>query len=69
VRNFIPEILAVILVVLAVLGLIHQQLTTNDVWFHLGQLKNHETIVSCCIVGAIALVAGKYLGRIRLPNK
>jgi len=32
VRNFIPEILAVILVVLAVLGLIHQQLTTNDVW-------------------------------------
>lgn len=65
-KNFIPEILAVVLVVLAIVGLIHQQLTTSDVWFHFGQLRNHETIVACCIVGAVALVVGKYLGKIRL---
>ena len=65
VKKRLPEILAVILLILAVLGLIHQQLTSNDVWFHFHQLKNHETIVACCIVGAIALVAGKYLGRER----
>ena len=55
-----------VLVVLAIVGLIHQQLTTSDVWFHFGQLRNHETIVACCIVGAVALVVGKYLGKIRL---
>jgi hypothetical protein len=66
VLRFLPEILAVIMVVLAILGLVHQQLTTSDVWFHLGQLRNHETIIACCIVGAVALVVGKYLGKIRL---
>ena len=64
-KNRLPEILAVILLILAVLGLIHQQLTSSDVWFHFRQLKNHETIVACCVVGAIALVVGKYLGRER----
>jgi uncharacterized membrane protein len=63
VKQRIPEILAVILLVLAFLGLVHQQLVSNDVWFHYQQLKNHETIVSCFVIAAVALVAGKYLGR------
>jgi hypothetical protein len=65
-KKHIIEILAVILLVLAVFGLIHQQLTTNDVWFQFQQLGNHETIVACCLVAAIALVAGKHLGRLGL---
>jgi hypothetical protein len=65
-RKYIIEILAVTLLGLAVFGLIHQQLTTSDVWFHFRQLGNHETIVACCIVAAIALVTGKYLGKFGL---
>jgi len=65
VLKWLPEILAVILMILAVPGLIHQQYATNDVWFHFHRLKNHETIVSCCVVAAIALVADKYLGKLR----
>ena len=68
-KNCVPEILVVVLVILAGLSLIHQQLATSDVWFHFGQLKSRETIVACFIVGAIALVAGKYLGRVRLEYK
>lgn len=63
--NRSPEILAVIFIILAVLALLHQHFTTSDAWFHLRQLKNHETIIACCVVAAIALVAGKYLGRRR----
>jgi hypothetical protein len=63
VKTRLPEILAVILLILAALGLIHQHVVLNDSWFSFYQLKNHETIVSCCIVAAIALITGKYLGK------
>jgi len=63
-KNRLPEVLAVVFIFLAAFGLIHQQLTSSDVWFHFGQMRNHETIVACCIVAAIALLIGKYLGRI-----
>ena len=63
VKNYLPEIIAALLLALAVFGLVHQQMTSNDVWFHLRQLRNHETIVSCLIAAAIALLTGKYLER------
>ncbi len=64
-KSYLPEILAMVSIIIAVLGLIHQQLVSNDVWFHFHQLKNHETIISCLLALAIGLVAGKYLGKTR----
>jgi len=58
-----PEILAAVLLCLAVFGLVQQQLTSNDVGFNWRQFWHHEPLIACCFVAAIALVVGKYLGR------
>ena len=63
VKKYVTEGTAVIGFCLAIIGLIHQQIVSNDVWFHFRQMRNHETIVACCIIGALALLAGKYLGK------
>jgi len=62
-KKYLVETLAVILLGLAVFGLVHQQLNTNDVWFNLREVANHEAIVACFVIAAVALVVGKYLGR------
>jgi len=62
-KKYLVETLAVILLIMAVFGLIHQQLNTNDVWFNFREVANHEAIVACFVVAAVALVVGKYLGR------
>jgi len=61
--NRIPENLAFMLLCLAVFGLFHQHITTG-VWFDYRQLWCHEDFIACAIVAAIALVVGKYLGKI-----
>jgi hypothetical protein len=61
--NRLPEILAAVLIVISILLLVHQRLVSNDVWFHLRQIRNHETIVAFLVAGAIGLLAGKYLGK------
>ena len=65
-NKFVLEILAFILLCLAVFGLLHQQLTTSDSLFDLSDMMNHESLVACLVVSAIALVVGKYLGKIGL---
>jgi len=63
VKNSAPEILAVLLLLVAVFLLIHQQLTSGGVWFNWQQFLHHESFIACSFVAAIALLAGKYLGR------
>jgi cytochrome bd-type quinol oxidase subunit 2 len=64
-RHRVPEILAVIALVLAVAALIYQHFVcSTGAWFDWPQLWHYETVIVCCIVAAIALVAGKYLGRL-----
>ena len=65
-KKFVLEILAFLLLCMAVLGLVHQQLYTCDAWFDWGEMLNHESLVACFVVAAIALVVGKYLGKIGL---
>jgi hypothetical protein len=61
--NRIPEILAGILILLAVFLVIHQQLFSVDSWFNFQQLWHHETLIASFIFMAIGLILGKYLGR------
>ena len=65
-NKFLLEILAFLLLCLAVLGLVHQQLTTYDSLFDCREIMNHESIVVCLVVSAIALLVGKYLGKLGL---
>jgi hypothetical protein len=62
--NRIPEILAVIFLLMAIFLTIHQQLFSNDAWFNFQQLWHHETLIACFVFAAVALVLGKYLGRL-----
>ena len=42
--------------------LLHQQMTSNDVWFNWEQLfnqLNHETLILFCLAVGIALLVGK----------
>jgi hypothetical protein len=62
-RNRIPEILAVICIILAVAAVLHQHFTTHDYWYDFSEVKNHEAIIACLVVAAVALLVGKHLGR------
>jgi hypothetical protein len=63
-KNFVPEILAVLAICLGVLVLVYQQLTTDcPIWFHFEDLKSYEVAASFCFIAAIALVVGKYLDK------
>lgn len=63
VKNHVPEILAAMSLFVAVLLMFHQQITSNDVWFAWEDFWHHEPVIACGFTAAIALVAGKYLGR------
>ncbi len=65
-NKFVLEILAFILLCLAVLGLVHQQLTNCDPLFDWREIVNHESIVVCLVASAVALIVGKYLGKLGL---
>ena len=47
---------------LAVFGLIHQQLTSDDVWFNMGQFWHHESGIAIAFFCGLALIVGKWLG-------
>ncbi len=64
-NRFVLEILAFIALCLAVFGIFHQHITTG-VWFDYYQLWCHEDFIAVCIIAAIALMIGKYLGKIGL---
>jgi hypothetical protein len=65
-RNRLPEILAAIAFVLSVAALVFQHFacTDNDAWFDWEQFWHYETFIFAGVVAAVALVAGKYLGRL-----
>lgn len=62
-QRYLPELIAAVFVGLAVILAMHQRFFTNDGWFHFRQVVHFETIIACCIAGAIAVVAGKYIGK------
>ena len=62
-RKRIPEILAAIALLLAIFGLVDQHFTPDDGWFSWPQFWHYEPLIACCVVAAVALMAGKYLGR------
>ena len=66
VNKFVLEVLTFVLLSMAALGLIHQQLTTSDPWFDFHEIVNHESVVICLIASAISLLVGKYLGKLGL---
>ena len=63
-RNRIPEILAVVALALSLGALVYQHFATEDGWFEWEQFWHYESFIAMGIVAAIALVAGKYLGRL-----
>ncbi len=61
----LPEILAIILFFSALFLAIHQQIISDDRWFNLRQMWHHETLIAAFVFGAVCLIAGKYLGRLK----
>jgi hypothetical protein len=59
----LPEIFAVILICLAIILIIHQQLVSDDRLFNIRQMWHHETLIASFFFGAICLLIGKYLGK------
>jgi hypothetical protein len=59
----LPEIIAAILICLAIFLAVHQQIISDDRWFNLGQMWHHETLIAAFVFGAACLIVGKYLGK------
>ena len=62
----LPEAFALIFILIAVSLAIHQQVTSNDRWFNFHQIWHHETLIAVFVFGAVCLIVGKYLGKIKL---
>ncbi|MGD9143293.1 MAG: hypothetical protein PVG61_05555 [Dehalococcoidia bacterium] len=60
----LPEIIAIIFILIAIYLGIHQVITTDDTIFNLRQIWHHETLIAVFGFGAVCLLAGKYLGKI-----
>jgi hypothetical protein len=64
-KKFVPEILALLLLGAAVAVLVRQQVVTHcPTFFHLEEIHSYEALASFLVVGGVALVIGKYLGRL-----
>jgi len=61
----LPEIFAVILICFAIILIIHQQMVSDDRWFSIRQMWHHETLIASFVFGAICLIVGKYLGKLK----
>jgi hypothetical protein len=63
-KKFVPEILAGLGIIAAVALLLHQYIRYScPTFFHVSELLSHEVAASFCVVAAVFLVIGKYLGR------
>lgn len=63
-KKFIPEILAGLAVIVAVLVLVQRQLTsTCPIWFHIEEITSYEVAASFCVIAAVFIIIGKYLGK------
>jgi hypothetical protein len=64
-KKYVPEILAVLSLCSAVLVLVLEQLTSAcPIFFHFEEIHSHEALASFLIVGGVALIIGKYLGKL-----
>ena len=61
----LPEVSAFILICMAIFLFIHQQITSDDGWFSIHQIWHHETLIVAFVFGAVCLIVGKYLGRLK----
>ncbi len=62
-KSRIPEILAGLSILIAILLVFHQQ-WTHGFWFHWKDSWHHESVEACFVAVAIGLLLGKYLGRL-----
>ena len=59
----LPDILAIVFLLITLALGIHQIVVTDDVIFNVRQIWHHETLMGIFGFGAICLLVGKYLGR------
>ena len=63
-KRYFTEIVAVVLVLLGLGLLVEQKITgTCPIFFHVEDILSHETAASLCVVAAVALVVGKFIGK------
>ena len=62
IKSHLHEIIAGLLVFVAVLILFHQRIE-HGFWYHLQGIWNHEALEACGIVLAVGLLLGKYLAK------
>ena len=63
--NRLPEILAVVFILITVSLGVHQIIVSDDVIFNVPQIWHHETLMGIFGFGAVCLIVGKYLGRMK----
>jgi hypothetical protein len=63
-RHYVPEILAVIALILSVSALVYQHFASKGAWWDWPQFWHYEPFIAMGIVAAVALVVGKYLGKL-----
>jgi hypothetical protein len=63
--NRLPEILAIVFILIALFLGIRQVIVTDDVIFNIHQIWHHETLIGIFGFGGICLLVGKYLGRMK----
>ena len=63
-KNRLPEIIAGLAIIIALLLPLHQKLT-NHFWFHWSGFLHHESVAGSLVALAIGLLLGKYLSKRR----
>ena len=61
----LPEVLVFIFILIATFLAIRQHVVSGDMWLSIRQIWTHETLIIMFIFGAVCLIAGKYLGKIK----
>jgi hypothetical protein len=64
-KSVVVETLAGMFFLLAIFGLVHQKLVTNDGWFNWAQFWHHESLIVLCFGVAIALIVSKYISALK----
>ncbi len=62
-KSHIPEILAGLSILAAILLVFHQKLV-HGYWLKLHSVWHHESVEACFVALAIGLLLGKYLGKL-----
>jgi hypothetical protein len=60
----LPDIFAILFILITVSLGVHQIIVSDDVIFNMRQIWHHETLMGIFGFGAVCLLVGKYLGRL-----